>query len=219
MTLADLQAEVEDLIDAYEHRRVDLTQEKKELSRGKLYELFVLGKTLEELTARGFSISLQGAVLDLKQGPGAIQPNEAHFVATKGAAQFKVYTDIEVTTIGAEISCTNGLCSYHEIDIIVVDAAAAGRPSYLDLALGVECKSNGKFKKGILKEVLGVKREISFFRGNPQPSKLASATGASLPEVNSEPALEFWLAHADPAGSNYASSPGVFGIEFKNWQP
>lgn len=218
----NLKVDLEKLIKRYEGKRAKLPdeEEKKKLKRGKLYEFFVLGKVLAELASRGFSIQLRGQVLDLKQSPGAIQPHDAYFVATApGGGTFHVRTDIEVRTLGSEITSTSSLCSYHEIDIVVVDAGATGRPSYQAVALGVECKSHEKFKKAIVKEVLGVKREISFYHGEPLPSWLAAALGQATPEVHSVPPLEYWLAHIDPEGANYAHSPSAFGIEFKNWVP
>lgn len=216
----DLRAEVEDIIEEYENRRVDLSQEDKQLSRGKLFEFFALGKTLENLRSRGYTITLQGGgVLDLKQGPGKIQPGETHFEATFRGTRLCVYTDIEVVTLGSTITKTKGLCSYHEIDIVVVECGIIGRPRYDDLYLGVECKSHPVITKNIVKEVLGIKREISYFSQVKRQARMPARPSYPSVMVNSNPSLEYWLAHMDPTASRYAQSPGAFGIEFKLWAP
>lgn len=214
-----VQQELQSIIDSYEGLKPPQTVEIVALTRGKLYEFFVLGEVLEDLKSRGFNIKLVGTVLTLKQGPGKINPGDSHFeVISPDGEKFRLCTDIEVKTLGSTMKPSSSLCSYHEIDIIVVDYAVHGRPSYADLALGVECKSTDKFTKNLLKEALGIKREISLLWHN-QPSILARAVSSSVPEVPSEPALEYWVAHCDPFASQYQHSPRTFGIEFKHWRP
>lgn len=45
--------------------------------------------------------------------------------------------------------------------------------------------------------------------------RMPRSNAATQPTIlaNAEPASEFWLAHIDPTGSNYAQSPVAFGIE------
>ena len=212
--------ELQNIIDLYEGRKHPQTREIQKLTRGKLYEFFVLGEVLKELRHRGYRISLQGTVLTLKQGPGKIKLSDTHFIAhsPRTEAKFRICTDIEVKTLGSTLNPSSGLCSYHEIDIVVVDYNATGRPSYDQLALGVECKSTDKFTKSLLKEALGIKREISLL-ASEETSVLAREVGASTPKVPSRPPLEYWVAFCDPNGLQYQQSPRTFGIVFKHWQP
>lgn len=211
--------ELRSLIQRFESRRA-AHSEMRSLTAGKLYEFYVLSRTIEELRSRGFNISFSGKVLELKQSPGIIQPGDAHFLVVHPATgqRFNIFTDIEVGTLGSTITGSTGLCSYHEIDIVVVFDGVSGRPSHDKIALGVECKSHAKFTKSIVKEVLGIKREISLYTDDSM-SILATAARQIGPVVPSNPPLEYWLCYADPKGNQYRLSPSAFGIEFKNWAP
>lgn len=201
-------------------RKADSTN-LKELTDGKLYELFVLGQVLRQLRARGFRIKFIGTTLEFKAAPGFIDANDPHFeIFSPGASapDFKLYTDIEFRTLGSSMSNDPGASSYHELDIVIVRAEATGRPRFDQVALGVECKSTAKFKKSILKEVLGVRRELSLL-SDDQLSALSRFEDVETKQVPADPPSEFWLAHIDPSGSLYESSPRMFGIQFQNWTP
>ena len=216
-----VKSEIETLIFEYEARRTTIDAEKKKLTRGKLYELFVLGRVLAELKVRGFNFSFVGKVLELKQGPGKIQPHDGYFEGSHSAKpdKFRIYTDVEVRTLGSLGSSSVDDSAYHEIDIVAVDEGVSGNPTPDDLLLGVECKSTAKFTKGIVKETLGIKREISYFHEPSLPSRLATAAGTSTPVVPSWPPAEYWLVYCDPKGNNYQQSPKKFGIEYLEWRP
>lgn len=211
--------ELHSLIQRFESRRIADADVRK-LTAGKLYEFYVLSKTVEELRGRGFNVSFNGKILKFKQSPSMIQPGDTHFRIQHPATgqSFNMYTDVEVRTLGSTITGSSGLCSYHEIDIVVVFDGVIGRPSHDEIALGVECKSHAKFTKSIVKEVLGIKREISYY-SHDSMSILAQASRQLGPIVPSKPPLEYWLCYADPKGDQYRVSPSAFGIEFKNWAP
>ena len=212
--------EVRELIRQFQGQRASNNPAVAKLTRGKLYELFVLGWLLGELRRRGFQITLSGDVLALKQSPGAIQSHDTYFAVKYPNSRqgFRLYTDIEVATLGSTIVGQTGLCGYHEIDIVVVLDSATGRPAHTELALGVECKSNAKFRKSILKEVLGIRRETAYLHW-PTPSILAAAAGQNLPTVPSDPQSEYYLCYLDHDGDQYAGSPKAFGIEFRKLIP
>lgn len=186
------------------------------LTAGKLYEFYVLARLIEDLAWRGWTSRFVGTSLVLKASPGAIQPGDAHFEIrhphVEGAAE--IHTDIQVTTLGAPLAATADLSFYHEIDIVVVLEGATGMPGPHTILLGIECKAFANFRKSIVREVLGRRRELSFFRPTSQPCCLDGSE-----PVNADPPTEYWLAYTDPAGDNYRESPKVFGIEFKHWQP
>lgn len=218
--LDDARDAVRNVIRQFQGQRAAADPAIVKLTRGKLYELFVLAWLLRELRSRGFYISLHGTVLSLKQSPGVIKSGDTYFELQHPATgkQFRLYTDIEVRTLGSSLTGTAQLCSYHEIDIVVVADTASGRPAHTELALGVECKSNVKFRKSILKEALGVKREMGLL-SDIQPSSLASAAGSKLPTVPSTPPSEYFVCYVDSDGDHYALSPAAFGIEFKLLRP
>jgi hypothetical protein len=221
LNLGAVKSEIEALILEYEARRTTVDAEKKKLTRGKLYELFVLGRVLAELKSRGFNFSFFGKVLELKQGPGKIQPHDGYFEGRHPARpdKFRIYTDVEVRTLGSLGSSSVDDSAFHEIDIVAVDDGVSGNPIPDDLLLGVECKSTAKFTKSIVKETLGIKREISYFQQPDLRSRLARAAGSSTPRVPSFPPVEYWLVYCDPKGNNYRQSPSKFGIEYHEWKP
>lgn len=184
------------------------------MTAGKLYEFHVLGQLLRELAARGWSANFVGTTLILKASPGIIKNGDPHFVLTHPRhGQAELRTDIQVTTLGSEIAPVSDNSGYHEIDIVVVPAGTMGMPRPDQLLLGIECKAVAKFKKQIVREVLGRRRELSFLC-ELLPCAL---DGSNL--LPCWPTSEYWLAFVDPAGLNYRQSPEVFGIEFKHWSP
>ena len=131
----------------------------------------------------------------------------------------ELHTDIEVRTLSSSLaSGVQGPSSYHEIDVVLLkDAQDRQRPAHNQVILGVECKAQTNFKKDIVRQVLGVRRELSFYRGRPSRSPLRRY---ALPYyVNAAPPSEYWLAFVDAKGMDYRFGPERFGIEFKHWIP
>lgn len=188
---------------------------------GKLYELYVLSRLLKELVKRGFKVSLNGHSIKFQASPGHISPGDSHFdVRIKGqsSAKFKIYTNVEVRTLGSALTGTSQACGHHELDIVVVHAGATGKPTFSDVVLGIECKAQGRFKKSMIREVLGLRREIAYLQPS-QASVLSQYQTKKKVAVPAEPPSELWLAFTDSKGLNYGYSPKAFGIELKHWQP
>ena len=196
---------------------------------GKIYELFCLAKTLEWLRST-YRVSIRlvnGTTVNFKASPGNIDRSRSYFVISKGPKYLELHTDIQVETLGA--SMIGGLCDrsgYHEIDLVLIDPSVpdVGMPRHDQVLLGVECKSHAKFEKGILKQVLGIRRELSLL-SQPTVSNLEDFFGPvmhfgdSSPIVNANPASLYWVAYVDPKGNDYKISPSSFSIEFKHWEP
>ena len=109
------------------------------------------------------------------------------------------------------------LSGRHELDIVAVEPGVTGYPRFDEIALGVECKSHANFKKSIVKEVLGIRRELCLL-SQPQQSILTQLSPKNPTRiVPADPASEYWLAFCDPQGLQYSSSPAAFGINFYNW--
>lgn len=191
---------------------------------GKVYELYCLARTVEFLDGQpGVSVRLEdgrtGRTVDFKSSPGMIDRNRSHFVVGGMGAELELHTDIEVQTLSSSLQGgTGGLSAYHEIDLVLVEGAQSRRrPRNDQIVLGVECKSQANFKKDVVRHVLGVRRELSFYRG-PSPRRLMPPHGGCQ-FINADPDSEYWLAFVDPKGRLYRSGPGKFGIEFLNWFP
>jgi hypothetical protein len=190
---------------------------------GKVYELYCLSKTLGELrNTYGYQVQFRGRSIRFQASPGAINRSMPHFsiLDNHGRVYFELFTDVEFITLGHNLSTSAAdLSAHHEIDLLVVDAGASGRPSHDQVVLGVECKAHVVFKKSIVKEVLGMRREMSMLKP-PSRSQLAqSAPSGRFVDVPADPASEYWLACADQRVMQYARSPFMFGISFLHWEP
>ena len=190
------------------------------LSQGKLYEFYVLASLLTDLKGRGFTIALTKDTLKFKGAPGLIHVNDPHFVVTApDGTKLRLFVNIEFQTQGVLRSKNPGIdrSKYHELDIVLVEGSATGYPRYDEIYLAVECKS-GKFGKNFLREVLGVRRELSLYV-NAQKSRLSGIGGSPKVAVKAKPASEYWLAFIDDDGQHYRQSPAEFGIDFRHIEP
>lgn len=189
------------------------------LNDGKLYELYVLSELVCDLKKRGCGMVFQGSSIVFKAAPGKIKASDPHFVVTApDGTTSRIFVDIEFETMGTSDALLQGpagsdLSSRHELDLVVVDTGSP-YPSFKEVLLGVECKSQASFGKDVVREVLGIRRELSRLVW-PRQSRLSEA-GASAITVPAEPASEFWLAYQDPKGNDYRLSPAAFGIEFRH---
>ena len=184
----------------------------KKSTGGKIYELYCLAKTLEWLrSSYGVDIRLvKGTKINFKASPGNIDRSRSYFVVSKDGKYLELHTDIQVRTLGAhQLGGGVGKSGYHEIDIVLIDPHVrdGDMPQHDQVVLGVECKSQAKFDKEIVRQVLGIRRELSFLSG-PKLSELESFFGpvmhaaTSLPKVNAVPASLYWLTYVDPKGND-----------------
>lgn len=198
----------------------------RQKTRGKLYELFCLANVLDELAQTyGYGIRFVGQSIDFQSSPGPIPQNRSYFqiLDTSGNCVWDLFTDVEFCTLGSLIPGQNAMqpdrSACHEIDLVVVEAGVRGRPAFDQIALGIECKSHANFRKSILKEVLGIRRELALLR-YPTTSKLAAAAPSNISvSVPAGPASEYWFAYIDGKGNQYSASPSKFGVAFKHWEP
>lgn len=201
-------------------------QHLNQLTDGNLYELFCLSKVVEILTNQyGFKINFVGSSLKFQSGPGAIHQTSPHFdvfIGNQNTPIYQIFTDIEFKTLGsspphfAPARADNS--EHHEIDIVVVEPNLTGHPAFDEIVLGVECKAHANFSKQTVKEVLGIRRELSFVTGLAL-GELSSKSSLFSKSVPASPGSEYWLAFLNPKGLSYQASPKEFGIDFLNWIP
>ena len=188
------------------------------LDQGKLYELYVLSELVIDLRRRGFLLRFCGRTLKFKQAAGKIKVADPHFHLTAPDRTILwLFVDIEFHTLGKIISNTVDLSDRHELDIVLVDDTP-DYPNPHNILLAVECKSAANFRKSLVKEALGIRRELSLLERNV-PSRLTRLGGRLSVSVPANPASEFWLAYVDAVGTGYSQSPRVFGIDFKHLPP
>jgi hypothetical protein len=186
-----------------------------EIGKGKLYEAHVLSKVIQHLALdEGLDIRLQqGGLLKLKSAPGPINRAYPYFRLYRANQPVaELWTDVEFLSLSYSASGakTPYLGDYHELDIIVTSIGASGRPRHDQIWLGVECKNTG-YGKSLLKEILGIRRELSFYRPNPVRTRFNSWP---MSEVKAEPPSCLLIYATDAAVLNY-SRPGItFGMTF-----
>ncbi len=186
------------------------------LTSGKLYEAHVLSVVIENLsTLEGFStILVNSNHIPLKSSPGPINRRYPFFrLQRSGTTVAEIWTDVEFMSLShAQTASTNvGRGDYHELDILVADDGISGRPRHDQIWLGVECKNTG-YSKGLLKEILGIRRELSLLQA-PKPTRFAAWPRASVP---ADPESCLLVYSTDPDVALYAGPGNVFGIDFIN---
>lgn len=188
--------------------------------KGKIYELYCLGLLMEELSNDGFTITYNGpnpAVF--KAGPGLIYTSDPHFDLSYNSSVFaQIYLNIEFKTLGSAHTLTNDRSCQHEIDVIIVEDGVTGRPEHDQVLMGLECKSTANFGKGILKETLGVRREMTLLAPG-MDSHLTQICSSRGVYINCNPASEYRLCFVDPSGGHYSASAVHFGIDLVHWEP
>lgn len=218
----DAEDEIKQLFANYRAAQPEDTALLENLSDGKLYELFVVCHVVEELTNRGFTLRFTGTSLKFKGSPGMIKASDPHFEiyapGGDGNPALWLYVDIEFETFGHHLGHVSDNSRRHEIDVVVVSSTRS-YPKHNDIALGVECKAWAKFSKGLLKEALGIRRELGALRRHPLTSVLSQLGGRPIASVPMEPPSEYWLAFTDPKGISYAQSPAHYGIALKHLAP
>ena len=185
------------------------------LTVGKLYEAHVLSLVIEALaTEEQFAVTLvNSSLLPLKSSPGPINRSYAHFELRRGSVLCaEIWTDVEFISLscasqGRQNAVQNG--DYHELDIMIADPGLTGRPLFTQVWLGVECKNTG-YGKHLLKEILGVRRELSFLH-DEQPTKFRRWPRTHVP---AQPPSCLMVYTTDAAVTNYAAPGQVFGIDF-----
>ncbi len=186
----------------------------KVLTAGKLYEAYALGLIARQLAnCEGDQLILvNGSYLPLKSTPGPINRSYPHIqVVRSRTVVAEIWTDIEFLSMS---HCMRPRCSpqkgeYHELDIAIVDPNLTGRPRHDCIWLGAECKNTG-YHKGLLKEVLGVRRELSLLT-DQKPTRFRKWPRAVVP---CDPSSCLLVYSTDSAVSEYSRPGEVFGIDF-----
>jgi len=187
---------------------------------GKVYELYCLARTVEYLASfPGVSIRFNGRTVDFKASPGLVDHSKSYFVVSGHGADLELHVDIEVRTLSSSGQTTVAdRSSYHEIDLVLLDGVRnRERPAHDQIVLGVECKAQATFGKETVRQVLGVRRELSLLRY--APSKLDAFLSAQHRDISADPPSQYWLAFTDPRGMEYQAGPAMFEVQFKEWCP
>lgn len=185
------------------------------LTAGKAYEAHVLSVICEELKIKESCklILKNGNTLVLKTSGGGINRNYPWIEVQKnGRVIGEIFTDIEFIAFSYSASGSIGnptLGEYHELDIVVTEPGATDRPRHDQLLLGVECK-NTEYQKNLLKEILGIRREMGLLAGQNKTS-FSSWPSRTVP---ADPPSCLLVYSTSPKITNYSRPGRTFGIEF-----
>lgn len=186
------------------------------LTSGKLYEAYVLALVSRELVnAEGYQLRLVNSdFLPLQSTPLPIDRRRPRVeLRTSSGCVAEIWTDIEFLSLS--YSMRNGRTpergEYHELDIAVVDPGLSGRPPHDRIWLAAECKNTG-YHKGLLKEILGVRRELSLLQ-DAQPTKFRKWPRDQVP---AKPASCLVVYATDAGVLQYARPGEAFGIDFRH---
>ncbi|MBF6446587.1 hypothetical protein IU429_02785 [Nocardia elegans] len=220
---------IEGIFESYRHaddKDLSLTLPESVLKErtGKLYEAYILARTLNRLCdEEGFDadfISVDRA-LKLRQSGGPIDLRYSYFRLSKGDLVLEAWTDIEFLTLSYSRQHPRVLprskperAYCHELDIVVVKAddkvVKPYYPRHDELLIGIECKDVDKFERLFARAVLGIRRELSYLKGSAGtlferwPSSSVPADPPSVLQVYS----------TDRKIEDYAQMGNVFGVEF-----
>lgn len=182
---------------------------------GKLYEAFVLAEVARNLVQQeGCRLVLsRGSRLVLKGSPGPINPQYPCIQVWKGSSHCAdIWTDIEFATLSCLVRgiTPSDPGHFHELDILMVTAGVTGYPSVTDIWFGVECKHR-EYQKGMLREVLGVRRELSFLAAD-RATRFDAWPRTLVP---AEPPICLMVYSSSPTVKSYDAPGEVFGIDFE----
>lgn len=191
----------------------------KSLTNGKLYEAHVLSKVIERLhTDEGFTVLLVNSRhVTLKSSPGPINRHFPRFELYRGGTLVaELWTDVEFLSMSYSMARNSGVPDrgqYHELDIVLTDPNLSDRPAHDKIWMGVECKNTG-YNKGLLKEILGVRRELSLLH-NLRHTKFRLWPRT---QIQAEPPSCLLVYSTDPTVLQFQSPGDLFGIDFVHEQ-
>ena len=216
MTATELKSRItnmfETLFPTATEPEVDLVPRK--LTDGKMYEAYVLALLAGQLSSReGLSLELvNGNHIQLKSSHGPINRRYPYIeVRRAGNLMAEMWTDVEFLTLSYSQSSRTTLTKgdYHELDILMVSPGASARPRHDQVILGVECK-NLSYDKGLLKDILGIRRELSFLQDD-KPTAFNSWPRSKVP---AKPASCLLVYSSSREVLEYSNPGEVFGINF-----
>lgn len=196
---------------------------------GKTYEIYCVTKLLEWIENRyDVVITYHGKrKMKFRSKGGCVDRGKYPYFVIKdkrSGGVVELHTNIEVRTLGSSIRKNKKPDNsfMHEVDIVLIDkdVKCGDIPNHDQVYLGIECKEYAKLRKGVIREVLGVRRELSML----SRCQVISLDGVLTSKgttytVPANPSSLYWLACIDDCADRYRGSPYAFGIEIQEWIP
>ena len=217
MNLVQARARVNGIFAQYEQKPGDAAQlVAPTFEAGKVYEAWVLAHVLAQLKSNeGLNVMLVGGSrVSLRSSRGLLDRSYPHFRLSDHRRCFEVFTDVEFQTMSAG-SRRSGFSrgDFHELDIVMTDPAVPDRtrPPHSAVYLAVECKHTA-YEKRMLRETLGVRRELSLLRRRPISTVFASWPRPSVP---ASPPSCLLVYTTDQSVTNFRDPNDLFGLDLE----
>jgi len=208
-----------------QYLRAPLTEARRALSSvnggGKIYEAYVLSLLARDLTRlENCELTLvAGTRFNLRTSHGATNPAYSRIIVKRQNNVIgEIWTDIEFTSLSYYRDPQNSIRlgtrpppgSRHELDILMTSQNPYNYPTPDQILIGVECK-NTVYQKRMLREILGVRRELSYF-SKPMPAAFIAWPRATVP---AHPPSCLLVYSSDPSICTFTNPPNdTFGIDF-----
>jgi hypothetical protein len=186
----------------------------------KLYEAKVLAELLNQLAASGYRFRVINGAVCLKAAPGPINTSYSYIEVLRNKVHVaNIWTDVEFVGLSSFILAglprPSARGEYHELDILVCDTDAVTRPRSDQVFIGVEAKHWAHMPKKLLREILGVRRELSFVRSSVSHPKITARSLKNLRRSNPASHLVFAYSKVYPSGSGPVTEWAVPAKEFE----
>lgn len=187
---------------------------------GKIYEAYALSLLARDLTNReGCRLTLNaGTTFDLRTSHGPIDPAYSRITVERaGQLIGEIWTDVEFTSLSywSNPNNSNRLGtrpppgSRHELDILMAINNSDMYPTSDQILIGVECKDT-VYQKRMLREILGVRRELSYLCGPTQ----TAFTVWPRPTAPANPSSCLLVYSSYPSIVKFTDPGSTFGIDF-----
>lgn len=188
----------------------------------RVYELRCLIELIDQLQAHwpGLRFVLSsGTALRLRESGGPVDRTAYAFVEVQGPdgrALAEIWTNVEFWALshvhgGAPAPAGAPRGCAHELDIVLLNPGVSGRPDPQDILIGVEAKHR-PYGKGLLKELLGVRREMTFVSEPPGHNPWAWWSSGWLP---ARPASGLVAFCAYPSINDFTQAADFYGVHMK----
>jgi len=173
---------------------------------GLIFELYSLVDILKKLKNRNYTISAQNlfnGTFKYAQKPSIPNRNSYSWLTIQNNFQFQyeIWLNIEFIGISGHYSYRKNIINKnsdlnsnlfrtnftHELDIAIIRSGINRRPFYYEVKLAVECKDTQNFGKGVLKQLLGIRRELSCYLTIPQMNPITKRLTYQCPPS------EYWI--------------------------
>jgi hypothetical protein len=205
------------------------------LSTAKLFELLALSELMQRLKKSDPGIAFEliqngapGSKLVFQSGPGRADPTRSWIRVSRGQTEIAtLWTNVEFIGRSGEAVAEPVSGCYHEADVLLLRRGAVKgkdpfRPRYTDVLLIIECKFLNELPKVVLRNLLGLRREMSLLK----PATPSVFAGAGFPAgppglmqlMRAHPGSHLVFAYPDQydfkPNETWAPPADEYGLEF-----